>query len=727
MRAGFGGRLKGASIGMLLLGAALVAGCSEGTRAPGWVDEARLQAAASEPGQWFTSGRDAQGSYFSPLTRISDANVSKLGFAWDYKLGTKRGLQATPIVVDGIMVFPGNWGRVYALDARTGKELWTFDPEVDGQLGRDACCDVVSRGLSVWKGRVYTVALDGKLSALDLKTGKPVWQARTIINPSYKYTVTGAPQIAGKVVVVGSSGADFGARGYVAGYDLETGKQMWRSFVVPRNPALGPQETPELEEALKSWSPKTDWRDGGGGTVWDGMAYDADHNLLYVGTGNGSGYNSATRSPGGGDNKHLASILALDATTGRLVWSFQTVPGEHWDYTATQKFILADLKIGGVDRKVIMQAPKNGFFYVLDRVTGEFISASNYVFQNWAKGLDPKTGRPIPNPDVADYNGGPRLVFPGMPGGHSWQPMAYSPKTGLVYIPTIEAGMVFVDAAKRPIGKVSGSFDVHGFFPEGYQPALMKSWYGDLPDMPSLLKTAGLSKVPSSIGVLRAWDPVRQKLVWEQVTPSFWDGGVIATAGNLVFRGDSTGHLLAYAADTGKLLHKVEVGTSIIAAPMTYELDGEQYVAVLAGYGGAGGVGFAPYTAAYKYGNEGRVVVFKLGGGAVPKPAPFVDPPYPEAVPSFGTPKQIADGALAYARNCGRCHVGGRAMLPDLTRSPAITDADAFRSIVLEGARAPAGMGRFDDVLTPADAEAIRAFLVSLPRQPEAPAKVAAK
>jgi quinohemoprotein ethanol dehydrogenase len=708
---------------LLLLCTAVLAGCSGKAPEAGWVDADRLAAADAEPGQWFTSGRDGDGTYFSPLTKISDANVGQLGFAWDYKLGTKRGLQSTPIVVDGIMVFSGNWGKVYALDAATGKELWTFDPQVDGQIGRHACCDVVSRGLSVWHGKVYTVALDGKLSALDLKTGKPVWQANTITDKSFPYTVTGAPQIAGKVVVVGSSGADFGARGYVAGYDLETGKEKWRSFVVPRNPALGPQESPEMQAALASWSPGTDWKDGGGGTVWDGMAYDPEHNLLYVGTGNGSGYNARTRSPGGGDNKYLASILALDADSGRLKWAFQTVPGEHWDYTATQKFILADLKIDGVDRKVIMQAPKNGFFYVLDRVTGEFLSAKNYVYQNWAKGLDPKTGRPIPNPAVADYTGDARLVYPGMQGGHNWQPMAYSPKTGLVYIPAMEAGMVFVDAAQRPIGRIQGTFDVHGIFVEGYAPAAMKTWYGDLPSLEALLQKAGRSKASPSFSVLRAWDPVRQKLVWEQLMPSFWDGGVSATAGNLVFHGTSSGHLAAYAADTGKLLHKVDVGTSIMAAPMTYEIGGVQYVAVLAGFGGAGGAGFAPSTAAYKYGNEGRVVVFKLGGGAVPKPAPFVDRPYPDAIPQFGTPQQIAAGGLTFARTCGGCHGAPRGLYPDLTRSPLIADAAAFRAVVLEGALVPNGMARFDDVLKPEDAEAIRAYLVSLPRQSDVTAE----
>jgi len=714
-------RLASLSLAIGLFGAALLSGCAAERPKLGWIDSSRLAAAASEPGQWFTSGRDAGGTYFSPLTGISDANVGQLGFAWDYKLGTYRGLQATPIVVGGVMVFSGNWGKVYALDAATGKEHWTYDPQVNGQLGRSACCDVVSRGLAVWHGRVYTVALDGKLSALDLKTGKPVWQTETITDKSLAYTVTGAPQIAGGVVVVGSSGADIKARGYVAGYDLETGKEKWRSFVVPRNPALGPQETPELEKALGTWSRETNWKNGGGGTVWDGMAYDAEHNLLYVGTGNGAEYNAHQRSPGGGDNQHLASILALNADTGKLVWAFQTVPGEHWDYTATQKFILADLTIDGRPRKVIMQAPKNGFFYVLDRVTGEFLSAKNYAYVNWTKGLDPKTGRPIPNPEMADYTGDARLVYPGMQGGHNWQPMAYSPKTGLVYIPAVEAGMVYIDAARRPIGSVTGTFDAHGVFSQDYAPEAFKTFYGNLPGIDVLLKKAGLAKAPPAFGVLRAWDPVRQKLVWEQVMTSFWDGGVLATAGNLVIRGDARGRLVAYAADSGKLLHQIDVGTSIMAAPMTYEIGGVQYVAVLAGSGGAGGAGFPPYSAAYKYGNEGRLVVFRLGGGAVPKPALYVDRAYPDTVAQFGTPQQIAGGGLLFARNCGACHAQARGIYPDLTRSPVITDAATFRTVVLEGALVPNGMARFDDVLKPDDAEAIRAYLVSLPRQENPP------
>jgi quinohemoprotein ethanol dehydrogenase len=714
-------RLMVKSAPVLLVFASAVHGCAEKAPDKGWIDAERLEAVASEPEHWLTSGRDADGTYFSPLADISDANVKQLGFGWEYKLGTSRGLQATPVVIDGMMIFPGNWGKVYALDAQTGKELWKFDPEVDGQVGRHACCDVVNRGLSVWKGRVYTVALDGKLSALDIATGKPVWQSKTITDAKFPYTVTGAPQIAGNMVVVGSAGADFGARGYVAAYDLETGKEKWRSFVVPRDPALGKQETAELEAALASWSPKTDWKYGGGGTVWDAMAYDDEHNLLYVGTGNGSVYNANRRSPGGGDNKHLASILALNAETGKIVWSFQTVPGDHWDYTATQKFILADLKIDGAVRKVIMQAPKNGYFYVLDRVTGEFISGKAYTRVNWSKGLNPKTGQAIPNPEVADYTNDARLVYPGMQGGHNWQPMSYSPETGLVYIPASDSGMVFIDTARRPIGHLNGTFDTHGILPEAYDPVGMKALYGNLPSMQTLLQKAGLEKLPTTASVLRAWDPIKQKVAWEQVVPRFWEGGVMSTAGNLVFRGSSTGHLTVYAADTGKLLHEIDVGTSIMAAPMTYKIAGTQYVAVLAGYGGAGGAMFAPDTAAYRYGNEGRVVVFKLGGGSVPKPPAFVDAPYPQATRAFGTSAQIRQGEQLFLRQCARCHQPGRGIYPDLTRSTAITDAELLRAIVLEGALVSGGMGRFDDVLKPDQVEFIRAYLVSLPRKPNPP------
>jgi quinohemoprotein ethanol dehydrogenase len=355
---------------------------------------------------------------------------------------------------------------------------------------------------------------------------------------------------------------------------------------------------------------------------------------------------------------------------------------------------------------------------VLDRATGEFLSAKNFTYVNWTKGLDPKTGRPIPNPDIADYQDDARLVFPGMQGGHNWQPMAYNPQTGLVYIPAIEAGMVFIDSARRPVGSVSGTFDVQGIFAEGYAPAQMKTLYGELPSMDALVKKAGLKKTPSSVSVLRAWDPVKQKLVWDQVLSSFWDGGVMTTAGNLVFRGDTSGHLSVYAADTGKLLHKIDVGTSIMAAPMTYSIGGTQYVAVLAGFGGAGGMSFPPDSAAYRYGNEGRVVVYKLGGGAVPKPPAFVDRPYPDAVPSFGTPRQIAAGEILYVKKCARCHMPGRGVLPDLTRSAAIADAAVLKSIVLEGALVPAGMARFDDVLKADEVEAIRAYLVAQPRQP---------
>jgi quinohemoprotein ethanol dehydrogenase len=351
--------------------------------ASAWVDQDRLTRAQDEPNNWFTGGRDQKQTYFSPLKDINTANAGQLGFAWQYDLGTARGQEATPIVVDGKMFFSGNFGRVYALDAVTGSELWTFDPHVDGQVMRAVCCDAVNRGLVLWHGRIFVAALDGRLFALDAATGKVVWVADSTVKNGYPYAVTGAPQVAGGVVVIGSGGADFGSRGYVSAFNVNTGALKWRFFVVPHDPAQGPQESPDLEAALKTWDSNSDWKDGGGGNAWDGIVYDPETNLVFVGTGNAAPWDWRYRSPKGGSNLYLSSIVAIDASTGRLAWFYQTTPRENWDYTAVQKMILADLMIDGKLRKVIMQAPKNGFFYVLDRVLGQLISAKPYIFQNW--------------------------------------------------------------------------------------------------------------------------------------------------------------------------------------------------------------------------------------------------------------------------------------------------------------------------------------------------------
>ena len=663
--------------------------------------------AATDPGSWLAPGNDAGGTYFSPLTHVNATSVVALGFAWDYSLDTTRGLEATPLVVDGTMYTSGDWGRVYALDAATGTELWTFLPPIDGQWGRYACCDAVNRGVAVWKGSVYVGTTDGWLYALDAKTGHPRWKADTLLGRDrhLPYTSSGAPLIAGDVVVLGNSGGDFdGVRGYVTAYDLRTGAERWRFFTVPRDPRIGPQDQPHLAAAVKTWDPDHRWAAGGGGTVWDGMAYDPARRLIYIGTGNGSPYNITAGGRHGGDDLYAASIIAIHADSGAMAWYFQAVPGDRWDYDATQKMILADLTADGRQRRVLMQASKDGFFYVLDRDTGELISAKNYARVNWTGGLDPKTGRPHVNPAV-DYNTGPKLIAPSMAGAHSWQPMAFNPRTGLVYIPVIDTPMIFIDTAHRPVGFVEGNFTVLGVFPPDYDPAAMRGAFGPLPPIDKLPGAHDLTPAPRAI--LLAWDPVRQRAVWERPFPDNWSAGVLTTAGNLVIQGDPQGVLSVYAADTGRLLKRIELGTSIMAAPMTYAVHGEQYIAVMAGYGGGGMYApFPPDTAAYKYGNSGRIIALKLGGPDPPLPNAVAELPFPQRGAVKSPPAELHRGELLYTRYCSRCHVFGRGMLPDLRRMSDATRT-MFYDIVLRGAYVGKGMGRWDDVLSQADAQAI--------------------
>jgi quinohemoprotein ethanol dehydrogenase len=657
------------------------------------------------------SGGDNSGAYYSRLASINDRNVGRLGFAWDYALHTSRGLEATPIVVDGTLYTSGNWGRVYAMDAATGHELWVYDPGVDARWGRFACCDVVNRGVAVWQGRVYVASLDGYLHALDAATGRLVWKADTLTGRAAKdfhYFVTGAPLVAGDMVVIGNGGADFrGARGSVSAYDLSTGDFRWRFFTVPRDPQQGAQDQPHLKRAIDSWDRHYDWTNGGGGSVWDGLSYDPKLDLIYFGTANPSPYAIGRDGPHG-DQLYAASMLAVRARTGELVWHYQEVPGDGWDYDATQKTVLTTLDIGAGRRDVLLQAAKNGYVYVFDRATGELLSAHPYAFVNWTKGIDPKTQRPIRNP-AADYSRQPKLIFPAMTGAHSWQPMSYSAATGLLYIPVIDAAMVYIDTAGRRAGLIEGNFDLSGVMLEDYDPQGLASLFGRLPPMSQLSKD-----VPhplQSRGVLRAVAPLSGRVVWEQAG-GIWDGGVLSTAGNLVFRGDATGHLNVYAADCGKLLQRIDVGTSIMAAPMTYRVGGQQYVAVMAGYGG--GTLFLPYptdSAAHRYGNAGRIVAFKLDGGAVPKPAPRADAPFPAPPPPEGSAASIASGEVLYNRFCARCHVFGDGMLPDLRRLSSATH-QLFYEIVLNGAYGAKGMARWDDVLSRADAESIHAYLV---------------
>ena len=690
-----------------------------GAAAPaGAVDAARLQAADTEPQNWFTGGRDKDGTYYSPLTSINAGNVKNLGFAWSYDLGTPlRGQEATPIVIDGVLYTSGTWGYVYAVDAATGRELWRYDPKADYQAARNPCCDLVNRGVAVWKGKVYVASVDGRLHALNAATGQKIWEADTIADHKLPYASTGAPQIAGEVLIIGNAGSDMGrggVRGYVSAYDLQTGAFKWRFYTVP--PAVGqPFENPELAAAAKTWDSHRGSQYQGGGTAWDGLAYDPKLNLVYFGTANAAPYDLRQLGPAKLDSLYTASIIALNADTGRLAWYYQTTPHDHWDFDADQKMILADLDIDGVPQHVLMQASKNGFFYVLDRKSGKLLSAKNYTYINWASGVDLKTGRPMPT-EASDWYSSPKTVYPSWAGGHTWNPMSYSAATHLVYIPVIDVPSVDVDMLHNggQVKFLDGFFTMQGIFPDDtYDAADLKRLYGPLPDLKDIKASRKVKPVRE---LLRAWDPVAQKTVWEHETSSGmrgYDGGVTSTAGNLVFQGRGSGGLWVYAADTGKILKVIKTGSHIMAAPATYAVNGEQYIAVQVGYGGtaiAEGP-IPPSSAAAKYENTNRIVAFKLGGGEVPTPPvrtnePFEKPPAPAA-----TAAEINAGEIKFIEECSRCHALGLSTTPDLRRlNPGLHAA--FKDIVLHGALAPAGMERFDDVLSEKDADNIHAYLI---------------
>jgi len=710
------GRLTAALLLAVLLPAALPAAAAP--RPPADVTTERLLAADNEPQNWFAAGRDKDGSYYSPLKTIDANNVKQLGFAWTYDLGNPmRGQEATPIVIDGVMYTSGTWGYVYAVDAATGKELWRYDPKPNYFMGRNPCCDLVNRGVAVWQGKVYVASTDGRLHALDAATGRKIWEADTITDHKLPYSSTGAPQIAGSVVVIGNSGADMGhtaVRGYVAAYDLQTGAFKWRFYTVP--PAVGqPYENPELAQADKTWDPHRKPELHGGGTAWDGFAYDPKLNLVYFGTANAAPYDLRQLGPARLDSLYTASIIALDASSGRMAWYYQTTPRDSWDYDSVQKLILADLTSDGITHPVIMQASKNGFFYVLDRKTGKLLSARNYAYVNWASHIDLSTGRPVLT-GAADWYTSPKNVYPSWAGAHTWNPMSYSAQTHLVYIPVIDMSAVWIDMLHNggSMKYLDGFFTVQGIFPDDtYDAAALRKLYGPVPDLQTI-KAA--RKVKPVRELLRAWDPVAQRTVWEHETSSGirgYDGGVMSTAGNLVFQGRGNGELWVYAADTGKVLKVIPTGSHMMAAPMTYAVNDVQYVAIQAGYGGTAiTVGtIPPSSAALKYQNVNRIIAFKLGGGAVPTPPPRPDEPIPKPPLETAGQSQIDAGEIKFVEECSRCHVLGPSTTPDLRTLNDGLHA-SFKDIVLKGILAPAGMERFDDILSEQDVENIHAYLI---------------
>jgi quinohemoprotein ethanol dehydrogenase len=687
-----------ATLGIATLGLA-IAGCGQSpapaAKLPADVDAARLAAADSEPGNWMAPGRTYDEQHFSPLHKIDAANVKQLGLAWFYDIDAPhRGQESTPLVIDGVMYVTSAWSKVFALDAKTGAPLWTYDPKVPGRVAVNACCDAVNRGVAAWKGRVYLGTLDGRLIALDAATGKPVWEVATVPEGG-RYTITGAPRVVKGMVLIGNGGAEMGMRGYVTAYDAETGKQVWRFYTVPGDPSK-PFESAALEKAVKTWSGEW-WKLGGGGPVWDSMVYDPKLNLIYIGVGNGTPWN---RSKVPGDALYLSSIVALNADTGEYAWHYQTTPGDEWDYDACSPLILAELPIGGAKRAVIMQAPKNGFFYVLDRATGELLSADPFTVTNWAKSVDLKTGRPnVESGARYSDSGKPFVAMPGPGGGHSWQPMSFSPTTQLVYIPVTELSFPFIPEKSVTLHELAWNTGVD--FNAGSLPQDAK--------IKALIKS-GLK------GHLAAWDPVARKEAWRVELGRPWNGGVVSTAGNLVFQGNGKGEFVAYRADTGERLWSAETQAGVLAAPISYAVDGEQYVAVEVGWGGAFGLAAGELARdSHVASNLPRILVYKLGGSAALPALPAAVPAVLDPPPDSASVATVTAGKALYHTYCSSCHgdsATGSGVLPDLRYSGLIKSPEAFDMTVREGARMDKGMVAFKDEVSPQDLEKIRAYVI---------------
>ena len=652
------------------------------------IDGQAIRANAATSRDWPSHGLDYAETRFSRLRQIDAGNVGQLGLAWSYDLESTRGVEATPLVVDGVMYVTASWSIVHAVDVRTGKRLWTFDPQVDRGGGYKGCCDVVNRGVALWQGKVYVASYDGRLIALNAATGAKLWETDTIIDRKFSYTITGAPRVFKGKVIIGNGGAEYGVRGYITAYDANTGAQKWRWFTVPGDPGK-PFEDASMAKAAKTWDPAGKWWEaGGGGTAWDTLTFDPDLNLMYVGTGNGSPWAQKKRSPAGGDNLYLASIVALNPDTGKYVWHYQQTPGDNWDYTSTQPMILADLQIGGQPRKVILHAPKNGFFFVIDRRNGKFISAQNFVDVNWASGYD-KNGRPIETA-IARTADRPREIIPSAFGARNWHPMSFNPQTGLVYMPVQGVPLTLMD---------NKDWKFNGVRPG--EPHSNMGW-----------NTGNFANVepPKSapFGRLIAWDPVAQKEVWRHEHVSPWNGGTLSTAGNLVFQGTADGRFVAYDAKTGAKLWETAVGTGVVAAPVSYEVDGKQYVSVAVGWGGV--YGLAQRATERK--GPGTVYTFALGA-KTPPPA-FVE--YRLNALVQGVPydaQHVGDGTALYVSNCVFCHgvpgVDRGGNIPNLGYSAQGTIANLDKYVF--GTLARNGMPDFTGKLNATEVEKIKAFI----------------
>ena len=647
-------------------------------------DESRAQ-------DWLAYGRTHSETRFSPLDDINRDTIGSLGIAWYMDLPDDVGLVSTPLVVDGVLYFTGTMNIVRAVDAATGELLWEYDPDVAGHIGRNRQVGWVhNRGLSFYAGKLFAATWDGRLFALDATTGEPVWSVRTFDAGKPLY-ITGAPKAFKGKVLIGNGGTEVGrARGFVTAFDAETGKEVWKFFVVPGNPADG-FENEAMAMAAATWTGRW-WEHGGGGNAWHGFTYDPEFDAVYIGTGNGAPWNRRIRSPGGGDNLFLSSIVALDADTGDYRWHYQTSPGETWDYNSTMDIVLADIDIDGKPVKAILHAPKNGFFYVIDRATGRLMSAEPFARVTWATHVDPDSGRPVETPD-ARYPDGEADIWPSAHGAHSWQAMSYSPMTGLVYLPTMNMGGRYVDFGLETSWRAED-------FIGGTGVGLLEILLDD--DL--------------SPGMLQAWDPVKQEAAWTVPQAHPWNAGTLATAG-LVFQGRYDGVFLAYDAATGEEVWAYDLGLGISAPPITYKLGGTQYVALLVGYGGGYTMGFTPGLPdeGWAYGvHKRRLVAFALDGDAVLPAQPPRYVPEPLVVPGFAVDEALATrGARLYGTYCAICHGGGavaNAMAPDLRASGVPLNSAEFADVVREGARRHRAMPPFAE-LDDEELDAIRHYV----------------
>ncbi|MBC7978162.1 MAG: PQQ-dependent dehydrogenase, methanol/ethanol family [Myxococcales bacterium] len=652
------------------------------------IDSDAIQANAATSKDWLTIGGDYAETRYSKLAEINPSTIKGLGLVWSYNLESTRGVEATPLVVDGIMYVTASWSVVHAIDVRTGKRLWSYDPKVPRSFGEKGCCDVVNRGVALYQGKIFFGTFDGRLIALDAGSGARAWEKDTIIDRTRAYTITGAPRVFNGRVIIGNGGAEFGVRGYVTAYNAASGDMAWRWFTVPGDPSK-PFEDESMKRAAATWDPSGKyWETGGGGTAWDTITFDPELKLVYIGTGNGSPWSQKRRSPKGGDNLYLASVVALNLETGAYVWHYQETPGDNADYTSTQPMILADLKIGGKLRKVILHAPKNGFFFVIDRTNGQLISAKNFVPVNWAKGYG-KDGRPIET-DKARPDG-PFDTIPGPYGAHNWHPMSFNPQTGLVYLPAQNVPTGLMDDKEWKRGAVLDGRTASG-----------TGWNTGM-----IINAAPPTSKP--FGRLIAWDPLAQKEAWRVEHVSPWNGGTLTTAGNLVFQGTADGRFVAYNARTGKKVWEAPTGTGVIAAPSTYLVDGKQYVSIAVGWGGAYGVS---QRATDKQG-PGTVFTFAIGGKATPPP--FVAQKLEGLLAGVKYDPALAPAGLGlYVSHCVICHgipgVDRGGNIPNLgyVRTEIISELEKY---VFNGPFTANGMPDFTGRLKLADLEKLKAFI----------------